>query len=207
MDSLHPFHRGHTVKFQGIVLAGGKSSRFGEDKALALVGGIPMIQRVVNLLKELELDPCVITNASRDYSFLKCRIERDLIPEKGPMGGLYTACCLFENSSLVVLTCDMPALTSAAIKHLIECHKNESNVTLYSCNKFSEQPFPGIYEPGLRDTILKSIEMKQLSMQEFLSNIVAIKILLLSFDNLFLNINEQKDMKNIFRKEGNLWER
>lgn len=195
MGPLFSHGRGDAVKFQGIVLAGGKSSRFGEDKALALVDGMPMIQRTVNLLTELQLDPCVITNASRDYSFFKCRIERDLVSGKGPMGGLYTAGCLFEDCSLVVLTCDMPALTSAAVRYLIERHKKDSGVTVYSCKENFKQPFPGIYEASLRDPISKFIEIKQMSMQELFKAIPEINVLGFPFDQGMLsNINEKRDL-------------
>ncbi|MDP2644030.1 MAG: molybdenum cofactor guanylyltransferase [Desulfobacterales bacterium] len=183
------------MKFQGIVLAGGKSSRFGEDKALALVDGMPMIQRTVNLLTELQLDPCVITNASRDYSFLTCRIERDLVPDKGPMGGLYTAGCLFEDCSLVVLTCDMPALTSASVRYLIERHKKDNGATVYSCKENFKHPFPGVYETSLRDSISKFIEIKQMSMQELFKAIPEINVLGFPFDQGMLsNINEKRDL-------------
>ena len=188
------------MKFQGIVLAGGQSSRFGADKALARVEGLTMIERTVNLLNSLDLDPVVIANGTRDYSFLKCSIERDLIPDKGPMGGLYTACCLFERLSLVVLTCDMPALTSAAIKHLIECHQKENRVTVYFRNGTRKQPFPGIYEPGLCDTIVKFIEMEQLSMQELFKTIPEMQALKFQFhEGLLLNINKRKDLSFILK--------
>ena len=188
------------MKFQGIVLAGGKSSRFGSDKALALADGVPMIQRAVNLLTELRLDPCVITNASRDYSFLKCRIEQDLVPHKGPIGGLYTACCLFERFSLVVLTCDMPTLTSAAVKYLIERHKKGDRVTIYSRTESHKQPFPGIYDAALCDTIIRFIEMERLSMHELFKAIPIPEIKALEFpfdDAILLNINERKAQASI----------
>lgn len=182
------------MKFQGIVLAGGKSSRFGEDKALALVDGIPMIQRAVNLLRELELDPCVITNASRDYSFLKCRIERDLIPDKGPMGGLYTACSLFRCLSLVAVTCDMPTLTATVLKYLIEKHQKDKFVTVYARSAAFKQPFPGIYESALCDRLVELIKIKQLSMQEFFKSVPGMTVLQFPFrEELLLNINEKKD--------------
>ena len=188
------------MKFQGIVLGGGKSSRFGKDKALTLIEGIPMIQRAVNLLTELRLDPCVITNASRNYSFLEFRIEQDLISDRGPMGGLYTACCLFEHSSLVVLTCDMPALTSIAVKHLIECHQEKNRATIYVRNQTSRQPFPGIYEASLRGLIGKLIGGKPLSLQELFKVIPETQDLEFPFDDLALsNINDGKDLNFFLR--------
>lgn len=190
MGSLLPVLRGDSVKFQGIVLAGGKSSRFGADKALARVAGLTMIERAVNLLYSLDLDPVVITNETRDYSFLKCRIERDLVPNKGPIGGLYTACCLFERLSLVVLTCDMPNMTQESLKMLLDCHDRAYKATLFKAKRNRFQPFPGVYEPSLIDPIKKVLEAGDLSMQNFLRLVV--KINLIPFKGLqkaFLNVN------------------
>jgi molybdopterin-guanine dinucleotide biosynthesis protein A len=195
MGSLCPFGRGGLVKFQGIVLAGGKSSRFGEDKALARVGGITLIEKAVNLLNSIGLDPVVMTSEVRDYSFLKCRMERDRIPDKGPLGGLYTACCLFERASLVVLTCDMPALIPSAIRTLMDNHQHDREATIYVLHEALKQPFPGIYESALRKKIAKLIEREQLSMQDFLEGISKVKILKVTFDEgILLNVNERKDI-------------
>jgi molybdopterin-guanine dinucleotide biosynthesis protein A len=153
-----------------------------------------MIQRTINLLTELHLDPCVITNATRDYSFLKCRIERDLIPDMGPMGGLYAACRFFKDSSLVVLTCDMPALTPAAVKPLIKNHRKDRAATVYVRSNTFKQPFPGIYESALCDRLVASITMKRLSMQEFFKNLPEMAVVQFPFDDrLLLNINWKKD--------------
>lgn len=184
------------MKFQGIVLAGGKSSRFGEDKALARMDGLTMIERAFNLLNSLGLDPVVITNETRNYSFLKCRIELDLIPGKGPMGGLYTACRLFKYLPLVVLTCDMPVLTATAVKYLMENHKKDNVVTIYSRNGTYQQPFPGVYEPALCDTVIKKfIEQERLSMHDLFKAIGKISVLEFPFDDeMLLNINEKRDL-------------
>src|SRR3989338_8558633 len=76
-------------RFQGIVLAGGKSSRFGEDKALALLDGVTFLETAVRRLQEIGLRVTVITNRTRDYSglHLGCDIQTDIIEEKGPLGG------------------------------------------------------------------------------------------------------------------------
>lgn len=183
------------MKFQGIILAGGKSTRFGTDKAMALVGGISMIQQAVHLLNELELEPCIITSASRDYSFLNCWIERDLVLDKGPLGGLYTACCLFKDSSLVVLTCDMPRLSSAAVRYLIASHQRKNQATVYTLKGSRWQPFPGVYEASLGNLIKKVMEKKQLSLQQLFEVIPTAKAIPFRFnDELLANINERKDM-------------
>jgi molybdenum cofactor guanylyltransferase len=196
---------GEVVKFQGIVLAGGKSSRFGTDKALACVKGFTMIERAINLLSSLDLTPVVITNETRDYSFLNYRIERDLIPGKGPLGGLYTACRLFKQSSLVVLTCDMPNLTRETLKRLLDHHDRAHKTTLFKINRNRFQPFPGIYEPSLIDLIKKALDAGDLSMQNFLQQAADINpVAAMGAQEIFLNVNLPFQMREVSQRAGTL---
>lgn len=193
------------MKLKGIVLAGGKSSRFGEDKALALVDGSFMIQRAVNLLTELHLDPCVITNASRDYSFLNCKIERDLVSEKGPLGGIYTAFCKFEGVPLVILTCDMPIVSREALHTLKEEHASERKATLFQGEGGNPEPFPGIYEPCLKLLARDCVRTNILSMQQFIQKIPEKKFLSLFPDqDIFVNVNSKRDFQGILRKKDRI---
>ena len=184
------------MKVRGIVLAGGLSRRFGEDKALAKVNGITLIEHAVSLLRALKLEPVVITNVSRDYSFLNCDIERDLIPGKGPLGGLYTAFVLFPNTSLLTLTCDMPALQSSLLKALLDRHSKESTVTVFRVREEKRQPFPGVYESNLLDLLHMHLDKGDLSLQDFLK---AVPNLTEVFSprqiDMFRNVNEKADLQ------------
>lgn len=117
------------MKFQGIILAGGKSRRFGEDKALAKIEGDLMIKKVAGFLISLKLRPVVIANDPGKYSFLPYSILKDIRPEQGPLGGLYTACHHFPGSSLLVLTCDMPFVGPRLLRKLLDQHKRRSKIT------------------------------------------------------------------------------
>lgn len=186
---------------RGIVLAGGKSRRFGQDKALAKIGGVTFLEKLVWLLQGMGLEATVISHPSRDYSFLDlgCDVQADLIPEKGPLGGLYTACRLFEGSSLLVLTCDMPVLDERLLEGLIENHQRKTGITLFSDEK-RLQPFPGIYESYLSFSIFERLHQNRLSMHEFLAefpclNVVKEKINL----RRFINVNTKKDLLGLVR--------
>jgi len=155
----------------GIVLAGGQSKRFGEDKALAQFQGETLIENAVHVLKSLETPVMVITSGQRDYSFLGCRVERDEVPDKGPLGGLLTACHLFPKDSLLVITCDMPLLTSEMLEFLQEKHHRKNKVTLFRSEVKRYQPFPGIYETTLASQLSSALEEGRLSLQDILRKI------------------------------------
>ncbi len=189
------------MKLQGIVLAGGRSLRFGEDKALAKFGSETFLERSIDLLSRFKLNPCVITNASRDYSFLKCRIERDILPCKGPMGGLYTACRLFPDDSLVVLTCDMPMMSVEALAFLIQSWDSEVHITLFDSCPFEEfYPFPGIYKAHLAESILELIQSDALSVNRLIKMLPSRRVRRITqkFDKrIFGNINKKSHLSNL----------
>lgn len=182
------------MKPLGIVLAGGRSRRFGRDKALAVFGGRTLLEHSVHALKDLELEACVVTEALRDYSYLNCRIEKDRIPQAGPLGGLFTACDLYAGASLLVLTCDMPAVTPSSLMILMRTHRGENRATVYSVPG-GIQPFPGIYESTLREDILRYLEEGGRSVRLFLKGIPeSVKVSWTGDPHVFLNINRAQDV-------------
>lgn len=99
-----------------VIQAGGKSSRMGEDKALKSFLGKPLIQRVVERLSLIADELIVTTNHPEDYEFLNLRLVSDLKPERGALGGLYTAIASATNPIVAVVACDMPFASSALIE-------------------------------------------------------------------------------------------
>jgi molybdopterin-guanine dinucleotide biosynthesis protein A len=104
----------------GVVLAGGRSSRFGRNKALAELGGVPLIQRVVGVLKPVFRHVYIITNSPREYAFLGLPMFQDLIRGLGPLGGIYTALRSMPESRGFFAACDMPNLNGRLIRHMAD---------------------------------------------------------------------------------------
>jgi molybdopterin-guanine dinucleotide biosynthesis protein A len=106
------------------IQAGGQSSRMGEDKALKTFLGRPLIQRVVERLSPIADELIVTTNRPDDYRFLDLPLFPDLKPDRGALGGLYTAIASASNPIVAVVACDMPfaslTLLEAARRILIE---------------------------------------------------------------------------------------
>ena len=181
---------------KGIVLAGGKSSRFGADKAMAKLGGITLLERAVNLLKDLELDSVIVAGGLKDYSFLNCRIEKDIFPDQGPLGGFYTACRIFEDSPLLVLTCDMPGVTPAVLETLLRHHEKKHFITVFNGFGGGYQPFPGIYESRFLNLAFTHIQQGQLSMHDFLSAVGRVHSIQPDFEqHVLMNVNEPADLR------------
>ena len=184
------------MSIRGLVLAGGKSSRFGEDKALAIYDGLSFLERAVSLLERLGLKPIVVTRRGANYPLTGHTVIYDKLPEKGPIGGLYTAMTVFKKNSFLVLPCDMPVLTLEVLSGLLAVHEPRFGATVYSSGQEGIQPFPGIYEPSVLKAIRDKLKGDDLSMAGFFKQVASKKTVDWEGDpNVFCNINTAAELK------------
>ncbi len=88
--------------------AGGKSSRMGKDKALLDFGGKPLIAHVLARLDSLAQETIITTNHPEGFRFFGLSLIPDIIPDRGALGGLYTALSAASQPLVAVVACDMP---------------------------------------------------------------------------------------------------
>ena len=106
------------MKTTGIILAGGKNLRMGQNKAFIEVQGERIIDRTRKIFGELFAEVLLVTNSPGDYLDLKLRVVTDLYPEKGSLGGVFTGLFHASFSHAFVAACDMPFLNRDLISHL-----------------------------------------------------------------------------------------
>ncbi|ODR83126.1 molybdenum cofactor guanylyltransferase [Haladaptatus sp. W1] len=112
----------------GVVIAGGRSTRFGEsDKAVAPLAGVPMIRRVADQLVDVadqlvvncrEDQRAAIDDAMSDYP-LPVRFAIDTDPDTGPMAGIRTGLAACDHDYAVVVACDMPFVDPTIVSYLL----------------------------------------------------------------------------------------
>lgn len=132
------------MKITGIVLAGGKSSRFGSDKATACFKEKEMIMYSIDLLDRF----CTRTLISGDPQ-LYGTYGLTCIPDKytniGPIGGICTALEESTTDMNIIVTCDMPLVSEGLIYRLLHHHK-KGKITVFHQETEKIYPFPGVYE-------------------------------------------------------------
>ena len=107
----------------GAILAGGASRRFGSPKGLATVCGQTIVERVREVLAEAVGDVVLIANDAALYSGLGIRIRPDQKPGAGPVAGIDAALRWAREEGrpgALVVACDMPFLSPAALRLLVE---------------------------------------------------------------------------------------
>lgn len=102
------------------IQAGGRSSRFGEDKGLAMLAGIPLIEHVLNRVESLATAVLITTNNPDAYRYLGIRMAGDQIPGAGALQGLRTALRAAAGEQVLLVACDMPFLSPDLLVHLFE---------------------------------------------------------------------------------------
>ena len=108
----------------GYVLAGGGSTRFGHDKALVEIDGVPMLLRMRALLSDITKKVQVIATPEK-YSALGITGIGDRWEGQGPLAGIITALLSTKESGgdaewNLIVGCDMPFLTREWLSYLAE---------------------------------------------------------------------------------------
>jgi molybdopterin-guanine dinucleotide biosynthesis protein A len=103
------------MSVQGYIQAGGASTRFGSDKALALLEGETLLMRTAQLVEEVCGNVKIVSSAAA-YEESGISILQDGWPGEGPLGGILTA--IRETRRIaqgpawsLIVSCDMPFLT------------------------------------------------------------------------------------------------
>lgn len=102
----------------GAILAGGKSTRMGQNKAVMEIGGRRLIDRLVEGLAGIFPEVIIVANVPGLYDSLGVKVVSDLIPEKGSLGGIYTATATASHPWAFVMACDMPFFNPDLIRYL-----------------------------------------------------------------------------------------
>jgi molybdopterin-guanine dinucleotide biosynthesis protein A len=98
--------------FTIVIQAGGESRRMGQNKALLPFLGQPLIERILERTSGLADEILVTTNNPDDFRFLGVPLYPDLLPDRGALGGLYTALSAASHPLVGIVACDMPFLNS-----------------------------------------------------------------------------------------------
>ena len=185
----------------GIILAGGKSSRMGEDKGLMLLDGIPMIEHIIHVFKQLNIPILIISNNAK-YQQFGFPVFPDIVTDKGPAGGILTALSKTKTSTNIIVSCDTPFITEELILFLFKQHQN-SQIT-YPVHENRAHPLIGIYEKETFQLFQESIDLGELKLRSILKKAKTNRVklpssLFLNEKNCLANINTREEL-NTFKK-------
>ena len=150
------------VEFGGYILAGGGSTRFGRDKALVEVDGVPMLELMIDLLENVTGEAIIVGPRER-YENFGVEVVQDRWPGEGPLGGIITALEVTAKSPAkckwnLMVSCDMPFLTREWLTFLCErARKSEAQVVL-AHSKQGPEPLCAGWRTEAAETLLHGFE-------------------------------------------------
>lgn len=178
------------------ILAGGKSSRMGTEKGLAPFRGKPLIQHLVDTLAVLDLQPVIIAHHP-DYQKFGASVFGDLIPDKGPLGGIFTALSNCETDRALILSCDSPLLQLDTVKKLTQI---KGDHIVVACQEDRIHPFPGIYPKSILPQLRDYLEGNKLRVQGFILDqdhqLLSVREISSHPESEFVNMNSPEDLIN-----------
>lgn len=150
----------------GLVLAGGNSTRMGEDKAELYYHSQPQYFHLKNLLSPY-CSEVFISSKSNSYSCLPMIFDDKKYGEIGPIAGLLTAFDQGENEDILVISVDSPLISDKEIKQLIQSKNNLASVFYNPETNFYE-PFLGVYRANFKLILQENFEQNNISLQQIL---------------------------------------
>lgn len=161
----------------GYILAGGKSRRFGSDKARAELSGTPLIVRVAEILRRDCDRVLAVADMADKYADLNVPTIADVRPDRGPIAGLETALSHQREHRgpgwILLVSCDLAGLkvewTAAVRKHATELGEAAPAKVVAFRSDFW-QPFPAAFHTDLLPIATKQLDAGNASFQALLSD-------------------------------------
>ena len=182
----------------GIILAGGKNSRISMSKARIKMGKHTIIEKSVKLFRDIFDEIIIITNKHDDFANLRVKIANDIIPGKGPLGGIYSGLKLSSNPYNFIVACDMPFIEPSIIQHLQMYSYNDLfDIIVPEYNGFIE-PLFAIYSRNCIEPIHNNLKNNQLKIRGFFKQVRVKEVPCNKFNSVeksFFNINTREDLQ------------
>jgi len=156
----------------GIILVGGKSSRFGRDKVITPIGDKPLIEHVMDVIRPI-FDEVILIGHTRD-NLDTFTIQKDIMPGLGPLGGIYTALNVSKTPYCFVFAADMPNLNRGLIEHMGS--KAEDQDVILPVWSMGREPLHAIYNRRVIPIIKELLEKNNLKVFNLLSRVNTMKI-------------------------------
>jgi molybdopterin-guanine dinucleotide biosynthesis protein A len=179
----------------GAVLIGGKSRRLGRDKVLLPFGGKPLAAHMHDLLKELFQEVLLIGHPRPELMAMGLTLIPDLVPDKGVLGGIYTALITATTPYVFIAGADMPFLTPSLISTILGFRHSADAVIPRGPRGL--EPLCAAYSKSCVDVMEKNLRDGTLKIMAALENMTVLSPEV-SPDNgepdPFININYPEDL-------------
>jgi molybdenum cofactor guanylyltransferase len=178
-----------------ILLAGGKSSRMGEDKAFLMLRGKTFCEHIIAAALPCCKELIIVANDQR-YTQFGFKVVTDNYKNAGPLAGLEAGLIASESELNLILSCDNPLISTALLNNISENNKT-GFISVFTNNK-QIQPFPGLYPSKLIGALSKALDKGDNKLIRFIKDQKHQQLMLPdSLKHQIININHKTDYKKL----------
>lgn len=155
----------------GLILSGGKSKRMGRPKAFLPYEGSTVIGHIVREIKDLFNEVFIVANEVESFEDLGVDVVKDILPHRGPLGGILSGLMTSSNHYAFVMACDMPLIDKRLVRELVS--RRQDNDVVVLSHPQGIEPLFGVYSKNCIKPLEESLFAGNLSVQDFLSGLKA----------------------------------
>lgn len=189
----------------GIILCGGKSSRMKRNKAFLKLGNIPIIEIMLQKMKQNFDNLILSSNNTELFAYLNVPIVKDIYLNRGPLAGIHSSLSSSSTEKNFIISCDIPLITVELIKYLSEY--NSDKKIILPVLKGRIQQLCGVYSKSILVDVEQILKESQgnnevkASIFNLLERVDAEIVDVSSFSSpgadVFLNMNTPEDYELI----------
>ena len=190
------YHHG-VDSVSGFVLAGGNSSRMGQDKAFLLLGGSTLLMRALQLATTATGSAQIVGSAEKFGAFGP--VVEDVHPGQGPLAGIHAALAGTRTDLNLIMAVDMPFLKPELLSYLVAEARRTTAMVVVPAAGGGLQPLCAVYrrafaevaERSLRagenkiDRLFSEVETRAIEQEELERNGFS--------ERMFRNLNTEQD--------------
>lgn len=177
-------------ELSAVVLAGGRGTRLGQDKALLPYHGVSFVQHQVHKLHELGITDIIISGYAEPVAGAVC--VPDIYPHNGPLGGMHTGLSAIAHTAALVLAVDTPLLPVELLRTLAEVHSGGITIVEHGGKL---EPLIGVYDCPLAAVCDQLLRSGRRSVRTLLDRTGYCTVHYQGDEKLLLNCNTPEDYK------------
>lgn len=143
--------------FSAFVLAGGRSSRMGTDKASLQFDGRTLLARALDLLHALTPEVRIVGSAAK-FAPHGRRVVEDIYPGRGPLAGIHAALSASTTELNLILAVDLPFVSESLLRFIVEQARAADAVVTVPRIAGGYQPLCAVYRRAFAPVAQAALE-------------------------------------------------
>lgn len=180
----------------GLVLAGGKSSRMGTDKGFLMLNNKPFVQYSIDALQPL-VSEIIIVSDHPDYDVFGLKRITDIRKNAGPVSGIYSGLEASTTKYNLILSCDIPLITSEILQKLIDNTDADSQIIQIE-SQGKTMPLIALYKKEVKNSFAMFLKNDERRLRVAVKS-CSTKTIILEKDDEFstMNVNTKNELKAV----------